>query len=80
MIDAEHLEAVAGQRLRVVERVDQHDAAVAHAVQLEHGSGQVLADLVVQLLRDPAALRLLRHQHAAHAVPALVLEPVEHRR
>ncbi len=75
---AQRVEAVPRQRLRVVEGVDEHDAALAHAVQLEHGGGEVLADLVVQLLRDAATLCLLRHQHAAHAVPPLVLETVEH--
>ena len=45
---------------------------------LQHHAGQRLADLVVQLARDPPALGLLDRQRLARAVTALGLEPVEH--
>ena len=40
--------------------------------------GQQLADLVVQLARDAAALGLLRRQRTPAALAPLALEPVEH--
>ena len=45
---------------------------------LQHHAGERLADLVVQLTRDPLALGLLDRQRLASAVTALGLEPVEH--
>jgi hypothetical protein len=44
----------------------------------QHQPCQRLADLVVQLARDPAPLGLLRGQGAQPALAALTLEPVEH--
>ena len=48
------------------------------AAELQHDPGQRLPDAVVELLRDPQPLALLRGQRAAHAVAALGLEPLEH--
>ena len=48
------------------------------AFDLEHHAGQRLADLVVELARDPASLTLLDEQRAPCAVAPLELEPVEH--
>ena len=74
------LEALARQLLRVGQRLGllRRDPGL-HPLQLEHDSGQILPDLVMQLLRDPPALRLLCKQHAAGARPPLRLEPVERR-
>ena len=46
-------------------------------LQLEHDRGEVLSDLVVQLLGDPPPLGLLGEEHPPHAGPALLLEPLE---
>ena len=47
-------------------------------LELEHDAGEDLADLVVQLARDPLALGLLGQQRLAPALAPLALEPVEH--
>ena len=48
------------------------------AFDLEHHAGERLADLVVQLARDPPPLGLLHQQRQPRALAALGLEPVEH--
>jgi hypothetical protein len=48
------------------------------ALDLKHDSGEGLADLVVQLARNPASLGLLHHEGAIHAVASFRLESVEH--
>ena len=45
---------------------------------LQHGAGQRLADLVVQLAGDPAALALQHAQRLARALAPLGLQPIEH--
>ena len=47
-------------------------------LELEHDAGEDLADLVVQLARDPLALGLLGEQRLTPALAPLALEPVEH--
>ncbi len=47
-------------------------------VDREHERREVLTDLVVELEREPATLGVLGGLGAAGAVPALLLEPVEH--
>ena len=54
-------------------------AALLKSLELQHHAGQGLADLVVQLARQPPALVLLGHQGSPAARPPLVLEAVEHR-
>ena len=49
-----------------------------HAAELQHDARQALPDAVVELLRDPQPLALLRGERAADAVAALGLEPLEH--
>ncbi len=48
------------------------------SLHLQHDAGECLADLVVQLARDPLALALLNEQRPASAVAPLGLQPVEH--
>ena len=48
------------------------------ALDLEHHAGQRLADLVVELARDPLPLALLHEQRAARALAPLGLQAVEH--
>ena len=48
------------------------------AFDLEHDARERLADLVVQLARDPLTLALLDHQGPAGALALLGLQPVEH--
>ena len=48
------------------------------ALDLQHHAGERLADLVVQLARDPPALVLLDEQRLTRALAPLGLEPVEH--
>ena len=45
---------------------------------LQHGAGQRLADLVVQLAGDPAALALEHAQRLTRALAPLGLQPIEH--
>ena len=45
---------------------------------LQHGAGQRLADLVVQLAGDPAALALQHAQRLTRALASLGLQPIEH--
>ena len=47
-------------------------------LDLEHHSGERLADLIVQLARDTPPLALLHHQCTVRAVTPLGLEPLEH--
>ena len=47
-------------------------------VELEQDAGQYLADLVVEVARDPQSLRLLGCQCAAAALATLSLQSVEH--
>ena len=51
---------------------------VGDPLEVEQHRGQRLADLVVQLLGDPAPLGLLRRQRAGVARRPLGLQPVEH--
>ena len=44
----------------------------------QHQAGEDLADLVMQLARDPPALALLGGERPARTLTALALEPVEH--
>src|SRR5204863_9437789 len=48
------------------------------AAELEQHRGERLPHLVMKLLGDPQPLALLRGEHAAGGVPALVLEAREH--
>ena len=48
------------------------------ACEPQQDAGQRLVDLVVEVLRDPRALLLLRAQHGAAGLAALVLEAVHH--
>ena len=52
--------------------------AAGRVLELEDDAGEDLADLVVELARDPLALGLLREERFAPALAALVLEPVQH--
>src|SRR5688572_25829930 len=47
-------------------------------LDLKHHAGQRLADLVVELARDPTPLALLHEQRATCTVAPLELQPVEH--
>ena len=49
------------------------------SLQLQHDAGKGLADLVVQLAREPSTFALLGRQCAAAARAPLVLEAIEHR-
>ena len=53
-------------------------ARTCRLLELEHDRSQSLADLVVQLARDPQALPLLRGQRSTGALPPLRLEPANH--
>ena len=55
-----------------------HRLARLRVLELEHHAGEHLADLVVQLARDPPALLLLRRDGDAAALAPLGLEPLEH--
>jgi hypothetical protein len=48
------------------------------AVQLKHYRGELLADLVVQLARNPPTFALLRREGPSCAVAALRLQPGDH--
>ena len=48
------------------------------ALDLEHHPGKCLANLVVELARDPLPLALLHEQRPAGALASLGLEAVEH--
>ena len=63
---------------RLVELLALRRCALGDRVELQECAGQKLADLVVQVTRDPDAFGLLGGQHAATALTALSLEPVEH--
>ena len=62
------LDLAAHRRLRVERR----------PLELQDDRGQRLADLVVQLARDPRALTLLRRQRPPRAVAPLALQPLDH--
>ena len=73
------LGAMASGLAKLVELVSELVRDLAgQSFDLEHDAGERLADLVVQLARDPLALALLDEQRPARAVAPLGLQPVEH--
>ena len=73
------LGAAAGGFAQLVELVPQvvRDPR-GQPFDLQHGAGERLADLVVQLAGDPAALALQHAQRLTRAVATLGLQPIEH--
>ena len=73
------LEAAAHRVLHLEQALAQlvGDAAL-HAREREQHGGQLLADLVVQLLRDSQTLCLLAVEHASGRLTALCLQPRQH--
>ena len=77
--DPPHLVERAAHRLaRLVERVAMLRRGVGDRVQLQQHPGQDLADLVVQVARDPDPLGLLGGEHTPAALLPFALEAVEH--
>ena len=74
------LEAAARGLLRLQDARRGHGVGhvAGDAAELQHDAGQRLADAVVELLRDPQPLALLRRERAADAVAPLGLEALEH--